>query len=528
MSSSVVQPSPVPRVAPPKERFGHTKAIVALGVVLVLLAVGVALWLRYSPFAQSSVIRNLQEASDSQVTVRSFREVHFPFPGCVLEGLTFRHGKATNPPLITIERLTVRASYLGMLRMHVAKVTAEGMRITVAPFGENEPVHTIPSKNYYDEIVADGAVLKFMPEDPTEKPVQFDIHEATLRDVSWSGPLEYKVAVHNPLPPGEIKAEGKFGVWQEGNAGDTPLSGDYTFDKADLGVYEGIAGTLSSKGKFGGKLKHIDIAGNIDIPDFEVQHAHHEVRVQADFTAYVDGVRGDTYLQRVDARFKKTRVIGSGSVAGIPGRKGKTALLQVSTQHGRIEDMLGLFASDPRAPMSGPASIRAKVEIPTSDEPFLKKVKIDGNFGVDDGTFTKPETQTDVNQLSAGARGDKKDEAVDVVSDLKGHATVVGGTATFSDLSFGIPGAAAKMHGTYSLITHKVDLRGTMQVDSKISDTTTGMKSMVLKLMDPFFKKRKKKGEIVPVHIGGTYDKPTFGLDLGDQNQPGNGQPKKP
>jgi hypothetical protein len=343
--------------------------------------------------------------------------------------------------------------------------------------------------------------------------------------VSWSGPLQYKVAIHNPLPPGEIRAEGKFGVWQEGNPGGTPLSGDYTFDRVDLGVYEGIAGTLTATGKFSGTLHHVDVAGNIDIPDFEVQHAHHEVRVQADFSAYVDGMRGDTYLQRVDAQFKRTRLVGSGSIAGIPGEKGKTALLQISTQHGRIEDMLGLFASDPRAPMSGPTSIRAKVEIPTSDEPFLKKVKIDGNFGVDDGTFTKPAIQTDVNQLSAGARGDKKDEAADVVSDLKGHAVVAGGTATFSDLSFGIPGAAAKMHGTYSLVNHKVDLRGTMQVDSKISNTTTGVKSLALKVMDPFFRKRKK-GEIVPVHIGGTYDKPTFGLDIGDHASPA--QPAQP
>jgi hypothetical protein len=34
--------------------------------------------------------------------------------------------------------------------------------------------------------------------------------------------------------------------------------------------------------------------------------------------------------------------------------------------------------------------------------------------------------------------------------------------------------------------------------------------------MDPFFKK-KKKGEIVPVHIAGTYEHPQFGLDLTEQ-----------
>ena len=67
------------------------------------------------------------------------------------------------------------------------------------------------------------------------------------------------------------------------------------------------------------------------------------------------------------------------------------------------------------------------------------------------------------------------------------------------------------MHGTYNLLNEKIDLHGLMQVDTKISKTTTGVKSLFLKMMDPFFKK-KKKGEVVPVHISGTYHHPQFGL----------------
>jgi hypothetical protein len=76
------------------------------------------------------------------------------------------------------------------------------------------------------------------------------------------------------------------------------------------------------------------------------------------------------------------------------------------------------------------------------------------------------------------------------------------------------------MHGTYSVINHRVDLHGTMQVESKISNTTTGVKALLLKVMDPFFHK-KKKGEIVPVHIGGTYEHPQFGLDISKQDAHG-------
>jgi hypothetical protein len=96
-------------------------------------------------------------------------------------------------------------------------------------------------------------------------------------------------------------------------------------------------------------------------------------------------------------------------------------------------------------------------------------------------------------------------------------------------LSFGVPGASARLHGTYNVIDHRIDLHGQMQVDTQISKTTTGMKSLLLKVMDPFFKKRRR-GEVVPVHIGGTYEHPQYGLDLDDrkdgQKAKGNSNPK--
>jgi limonene-1,2-epoxide hydrolase len=273
---------------------------------------------------------------------------------------------------------------------------------------------------------------------------------------------------------------------------------------------------LSSKGKYGGVLKHIDIAGSTDVPDFEVSTGEHKVKLVTEYAAFVDAIHGDTFLKHVDAHFRRTSVTVEGSVSGVKGRKGKTALLDLSSRQARIEDILGLFVSEPRAPMSGPITLKAKVEIPPGKERFLEKVKLDGAFGIDDGTFSKPETQKNVNELSAGARGEKMEDAETVLSDLKGQVVLEGGIAKFSNLTFGIPGAKARMHGTYNLLNHKIDLHGRMRVDTKISKTTTGVKSLLLKVMDPFFKK-KKKGEIVPVHIAGTYEHPQFGLDLTEQ-----------
>jgi hypothetical protein len=106
-----------------------------------------------------------------------------------------------------------------------------------------------------------------------------------------------------------------------------------------------------------------------------------------------------------------------------------------------------------------------------------------------------------------------KEDPETVLTDLKGQVDLIGGEAKFADLRFGVPGADADLHGTYSILNYKIDLHGSMRVDTKVSKTSNGFKSFLLKVMDPFFKK-KRKGEIVPVHIEGMFDKPQFGLDL--------------
>jgi hypothetical protein len=107
--------------------------------------------------------------------------------------------------------------------------------------------------------------------------------------------------------------------------------------------------------------------------------------------------------------------------------------------------------------------------------------------------------------------------------DLAGQVALEDHAARFSDLSFGVPGAVSRLHGTYNLISHKIDLRGQLKVNTKISNTTSGAKAILLKMMGPFFKK-KRKGEVLPVRISGTYEHPSFGLDLYD----GDAQKKLP
>ena len=511
MSSTVLPPAnaPTPVIPEPKFRRKILLAIFILAAILVCLAI--FLLSRAWPFSEKAVVQDLAEASDSTVTISGFHPKYFPFPGCVLEGLVFHHG-ARQFTLITIDKLDITGSYFGILRYHVPRIKAEGGHVLVPPFGSNLTFNTTHSNIVIDEIVADGSVVEFASKDQQNQPVRFDVHQALLHNVRWDEPFTYRVKLHNPQPPGELTTSGKFGVWTTGHPGDTPVSGEYTFEHADLGVYGGIDGTLNSKGKFGGVLSHINIEGTTVTPDFEVTSGGHKEKLETKFDAYVDGTRGDTFLNRVDARLGRSLVVTKGSIAGAEGKEGKSAQLNLSSIHGRIEDMLGLFVSG-RSPMSGEVALRAKVEIPHGDLKFLEKVKVQGTFGIDDGSFSQADTQKNVNELSAGARGENKDDPETVLTDLKGRVVLERGVANFSDLSFHIPGAGARLHGTFNIMNYKIDLHGDMRVDTEISKTSSGMKALLLKAMDPLFKK-KKRGEVVPVHIGGTYNHPEFGLDL--------------
>ena len=472
-------------------------------------------------------MKDLEEESFSKVEVGSFHGTYFPRPGCVLEHVVFQHNpKAGTPPLLTIEKIRIEGSFAGLFRQHVKRIVAEGMHILIPPKGTGEHFETPQRPSVaIDDLVADGAILE-VARAQAEPPLKFVFSAFSLSHVGGDGPASFKAMLSNPEPPGEISTTGEFGPWNADNVGKTPVSGEYLFQHADLGVFHGISGLLSSSGKFRGELSQIAVDGTTDVPLFAVTDSR-PVRLRTQFHAVVNGENGDTFLKQVTATFGKTTVWMEGSVAGETGQTGKTATLEMAAKDGRIEDILRLFTESPQAPMSGIVSLRAKVSVPPGPRPFLEKLELQGDFGVDAGSFTNSETQAGVNSLSKGAQGIKDKDESDkdegdpetVLSDLKGRAIVKDGTARLSNLSFRVPGALAQMQGTYSLITEKIDLRGTLKTDAEVSKTTHGIKSLMLKVLDPFFK-NKRGGYVAPVKVTGTYQHPLFGLDLSDQDNP--------
>jgi hypothetical protein len=72
--------------------------------------------------------------------------------------------------------------------------------------------------------------------------------------------MEFEAELTNPVPRGEIHTSGRFGPWQREDPSLTPIAGTYAFEEADLGMFDGIEGTLSSTGPYEGVLERIVVA----------------------------------------------------------------------------------------------------------------------------------------------------------------------------------------------------------------------------------------------------------------------------
>src|ERR1700675_4354010 len=127
---------------------------IAVVVALVLLAV-------HWPFTKQAVIKSLQDASSSAVEITDFHGTYFPFPGCIAEEVIFRRSSDPNAPaLITVGKLTIQSSFLGLVTRNVTQIRAEKLHITIPPFGTARKSPS-PRNPTIDEIVANGAILEF-------------------------------------------------------------------------------------------------------------------------------------------------------------------------------------------------------------------------------------------------------------------------------------------------------------------------------------------------------------------------------
>jgi hypothetical protein len=540
-SHAAIAEQPAPRQ---DERFyrrpGRRLAIVGVSI-LALAALGLFFLARHWPFSRQRVTDALQDDFHGRVTFQRFRTAIFPHPGCVAEGAVLVRPTTTqdSSPFASAQKLIIRAHYLDFLLRpgYVAHIEIQGLQIHIPPRGSmvSEKENQNPSSTRVGEVIANNALLEIARK--MAEPLRFEIHALTLNALSRKDGFNYDVAFLNPLPPGEIQSRGHFGPWSSSDSGQTPVSGTYKFEHADLGVFEGIGGVLTSHDNFRGILSRIETHGSANVPDFKMRHAARSAPIESKYDSFVDALNGDVQLEHVESTIVKTSILARGAVQGNSRLPGKTTSVDLNSSNGRIQDLLRLFIKNPRSPIVGKISFRAHATVPPEGRPFEQEVVLVGDFGIDEGQFTKPKTQEEVDNLSERARGKKvgdnkesknkedekkeKDKGDDedndpsrAIADLRGHVELRNGVATLTNISFSVPGATAYMHGTFNLLNEKIDFHGVLKTDAEFSKVGgSGIKSIFLKPFDAIFKK-KPQGAEIPVKLTGTYSHPEPGLEI--------------
>jgi hypothetical protein len=363
---------------------------------------------------------------------------------------------------------------------------------------------------------------------PGKLPLTFEISRLTLTDVSASGPMKFDAELINPRPVGQIHSTGSFGPWVKEDPGESPVSGDYTFNHADLATFKGIAGILDSTGHYEGTLRNMVVDGVTDTPDFRLTTFGTALPLHTKFHAKVDGTNGDTWLLPVDATLGHSHFTAEGpivrvAVTGPDGKlreTGRDIALKVNVDKARIEDFLELASPPQRTTplLMGDVTVKASLHIPPGTAKVLERLTLDGDFHLNQVQFSSADIQGKIRQLSLRGQGHpgevKNTDTAAIESEMNGMFKLALGVITLPQLEYSVPGAQIDLAGTYGLEGGALGFAGTAKMQATVSAMVGGWKGLLLKPADRFFKK-DGAGTEVPIQISGTREKPQFEVDVG-------------
>ena len=494
---------------------------VAIGFVYLLtIPAPVERWL------QGRILMALRQHYQSNVQLENLHVSLVPEFTATADNLVLpNRGDGQFPPLIAVKHVTVRAGFFELFRkpIHLSWVKLEGLEIHVLPKEEAEaepgtakPEHRTHLSNFViDKVDADGTQLYVLRKDPNREPLQFQLRRLTLRGAGLGQPMTFTAQLTNPTPPGLIDTIGHFGPWDLDQPSETRVDGHYIFQHADLSVFKGISGILSSVGDYHGVLHNIVVDGTTDTPDFKLDSGGESVHLTTKFHAIVDGTNGNTFLQPVKAHFLNSDIVTNGEVVGHPGHKGKTILLDVDIHQARVQDVLALAAKSEPPVLTGWLSLKAKLKLPPGDDTVLNRMLLDGDFRVWNAHFTTEKIKEILVEVSRRGQGRPQDESiVDVTAEFAGDFHLQKSDLNFSQLRFVVPGVVAQMNGFYGLHSERVNFVGDVKLQAKVSQTVSGVAHYILIPFDPLFMKHGA-GTYLPVAVGGTRQHPEVRLQLG-------------
>jgi hypothetical protein len=519
--------------SPRKHKRWRWVAWVALIVFVVLVMVGEVMLKRADPILKGRVIETLSTRFNSHVELDDL-EVSL-VKGLAVTGKGLRIyspddvvAAGAKDPLFAVQQFDFHARLMGLFLKptHAGTVHVQGLVINIPPKSMRQQnaaksQHQGKIKIVVDEIVCDDSRLVIGTDKPNKDPKIFELSHIVLHDVGPNAPWPYDASLTNAVPKGDIHAVGTFGPWNTETPGDSTLTGKYTFQHADLNTIKGIGGMLHSVGEFNGRLDRIEVHGIADVPSFSLDTANHAVPLHTQFSAIVDGITGDTYLQPVEAKLGGSKFSCRGAVVNVKG-KGHSVDLDIDVPAGRIQDFLQLAVKTQPVVMSGVLTMKTKLHIRPGKESVTQKLMLNGGFALKQIHFTNPDVQDKVDMLSLRAQGHPKEAkpgAEDVNSGMTGKFQMADGKLTLQGLVYTLPGATVGLDGVYTLDGKKFDFAGKVRTDAKLSQMVSSWwKSWGLKVADPFFHKHGAGAEI-PVKVTGTNSAPKFGLDIGHKDK---------
>ncbi len=282
-----------------------------IGVVGVFAMMFVAAIPWSSDSLRRSLIHTLSEQLDSDVELGDLTLHAFPALRAQGSNLIIRkHGRRDVPPLITIKSFHVDANLIGLWHKHARHVQVDGMDIQIPPRDDDaqkddkkgqennakgpKPHDDVGNGVIIDRLDSNDARVIIIPKETNKDPKVWALHHLVMHGLGVDEAMPFEATLTNGVPPGEIAVEGSFGPWGREEPGDTPLGGTFTFAKADLGVFKGIGGTLSSQGFFGGTLSILDVNGETDTPDFVISVGGQPFPLHTKYHAIVDASSGST------------------------------------------------------------------------------------------------------------------------------------------------------------------------------------------------------------------------------------------
>jgi len=517
----------------PRNATKRRAMLLWVGGVAAVLVVGVLACLplinKYWPFRYRTVQPLLESVLASKIKIDKYHRTYFPRPGFVASGLTLTRNTASDlPPVGTAKDLIVQGSWLDllMLRKRVALVDVVGLHVVIPPVGSRANQADFPAGSSADFAGPTTAVETFHVRD-SQLDIQrvnggtysFPIKDLVIRNLQRGQTITYKLDMQNPQPTGQIHSKGKFGPLKPENLGDTPLSGEFTFAQVNLGDIGGISGTLSANGRFSGTLAAVEAEADADAADFAVGKGK-PTPLAGHVQSTVNGLNGNVVLHTVDVKTGATKVHAEGSIVGASG-KPKDTDLEIAIGQGRAQDLLRPFFAT-QVPITGAVTLHSHVRVDGAQgkASFLDRMHAAAGFSVPAERLTNAKNEKNLSALSQRAQGIKqpKDEEeapddTDVLSSLSGDVTMRSGVLSTQRLTFAIPGATANLKGTFDFRGSKVNLVGTLTMDTDITHVTTGFKSILLKPLIPFTKK-KKAGAVIPMAVTGTPGSYKVGQDF--------------